>query len=258
MNNIKISIFASAIRPRLWKEFFESLESITEEYEVVFAGPLKVGNFTIPVKVDNFPKNFKYITTKNIKPAQCYEIARRHCQGETISWSADDCVYSPDCLGKAYRYWKSMQNEYVALSIQTIEDGYKYRMQQHSFIGFDESTPLMAPVNLMSRKVLDKLGGLDRRFICGQYENKICLDLYDAGGNIIIFDDGYVSIDHQKKHKDSHKFRIGYTKDREVLERIYGKRAELLHTGEALAHEPYSDKDILIRSQSNNIPTIWV
>jgi len=257
MSEIKVSIFASAVRPRLWPGFFKSLESTTESCEVVFAGPIDC-KIALSSRPASFQFKFTFIETANIKPAQCYEIARRACVGETISWSADDCEYSPDCFGKAYRYWKSLGNEKVALSIQTIEDGYKYNMGDHSFVGFNRATPLMAPVALLSRKVCEETGGFDRRFVAGQYENKCCLDLYEVGGSIIIFDEGYCSIDHQKKHLGEHKFRAGYTKDRQVLESIYGKRAELLHTGKSLKHEPYSSKDILTKSQSNNMPSLWV
>jgi hypothetical protein len=136
MKDIRISIFASAIRPRLWDNFMESLKTTTEEYEVIFSGPVDsntVSKFLIK------HNNLRFIQTGNIKPAQCYEVARQACRGETISWSADDCEYSPDCFGKAYRFWKSMNNEKVALSIQTVEDGYKYNMHNHSFVGFDNS-----------------------------------------------------------------------------------------------------------------------
>lgn len=255
-NEIKISLFASAIRTRLWKEFFKSLESTTEPYEVVFAGPVE---YKIALREYPLNGNFKFtfIETGNIKPAQCYEVARRSCIGETISWVADDCEFSEDCYGKAYRYWKALGNEKVALTIETIEDGYKYNMNDHSFVGFDRSTPLMAPLCLMSRKVLDDIGGLDRRFVAGQYENSCVMELYEAGGSVIIFDEGRCIIEHQKKHLGEHKFRAGYTKDRQVLESIWGKRGELLNTGKALKHEHFLSKDILTISQSNNNISIW-
>lgn len=254
MSSPKISVFASSIRPWNWEPFFKSIESTTEDYEVVFAGPIDLGLIGKHLLAYD---RLRFIKTENIKPAQGYEVARRACIGEVISWSADDCEYSPDCLGMAYRYWKSLGHEKVALSIQTIEDGHRFNMNHHSFVGFDPSTPLMAPVNLMSRKVLDDLGGLDRRFCAGQYENSIIMELYEVGGSVVIFDKGEVTIDHMKKHKNQHKFRAGYTLDRQVLESIWGKRGELLRTGKAKKHEPYSDKDILLRSQSNNMPSIW-
>lgn len=253
MSDIKVSIFASAIRPNIWQSLFDSLKSTTIKYEIIFGGPINIKR----IKNINFPKEFRYIQTGNIKPSQVYEATRRECTGETISWVADDCEFSEDCYGKAYKYWKSLNNEKIVLSIQTIEDGYAYNMKDHSYVGFDRSTPLMAPLCLMSRQFLEDLGGLDRRYVAGQYENSITCLTYHSGGNVLIYRDSEVYIDHQKKHKDDHKFRIGYQKDREVLESIWGKRGEYIHTDKALPHEPYDDKNLLIKSQSNNIPTIW-
>lgn len=250
MKDIKISVFASVIRPNLWEEFFKSLESTTEEYEVIFSGPCEC-----PKKI-KYPKNFTFIKTRNIKPAQCYEIARRACKGETISWTADDCEYSEDCLGKAYRFWKEIGKEKLALSIQTIEDGYKYDMNDHSFVGFDRTTPLMAPVVLMSRKLMETIGGFDFRFVCGQYENDAIMKLYRAGGNVLIFNEGFVTIDHEKKHKESHDFRKGDTMDRKVLEEIWGEKGEKLFS-KLVTNITYYNHNITKESQSNNNKSVW-
>ena len=270
--DIKISIFASTIRPRLWTSFFKSLESTTEEYEVVFAGPINnviIKDKTIGLVYTNksedhlekyFMKengNFTFIKTGNIKPAQCYEIARRACVGETISWSADDCEYSPDCFGKSYRYWKSLDNNKAALSIQTIEDGYRYDMKQHSYIGFNKNTPLMAPICLMSKNYMDGLGGFDKRFQCGQYENEAICRVHADGGGVLIFDEGECIIDHSK-HGKEHRFRIGYTQDRKVLENSWGKTGEAVHTGRLNKFEPYEDSDLLTKSQCLTLNSIWV
>lgn len=249
-----VSIFCSAIRSRIWEQCLHSLLSTSVEFEVIFGGPCTFEE-TNPF-IEKYPF-FKYIKTENIKPAQVYETCRRKCLGEVISWIADDVEFSEDCYGKAYRYWKALGNEKVALSIQTIEDGYKYNMNDHSFVGFDRSTPLMAPVVLMNRKVMDEVGGFDNRFVAGQYENDAIMQLYEIGGSVLIFKDVECYIDHEKKHKGEHNFRAGFTKDRQVLESIWGKRGELLHTGKSLKHEPYMDKDILVKSQSNNNPSIW-
>ena len=85
----KISLFASSIRPHLWGSFLKSLEGTTVECEIVFAGPLE-NKSDIQIL-----SSLKYIQTKNIKPAQCYEVARRHCTGELVCWIADDCEF-PD------------------------------------------------------------------------------------------------------------------------------------------------------------------
>ena len=257
--NPKVSIFASAIRARLWDSFFKSLESTSVPYEVCFAGPLRLVEVQEEFPRTSWPENFKYERTENIKPAQAYEVARRLCTGELMQWSADDVEYSEDCLGKAYKYWEALgANKLVALSIQSIEDDHKFDMNDHSFVGFDRSTPLMAPVALISREFVEESGGFDRRFVAGQYENNCIMQLYEAGGGVIIFREGHVVIDHLKKHGKDHLFRAGFTKDRQVLEKIWGKRGELLRTGKSLKHEPYSDKDILTHSQCLEDNSLWI
>ena len=83
-------------------------------------------------------------------------------------WIADDCEFPNDVIGKAYKYWKEQQNEKLILSIQTKESGYGlpegqlFDMNLHRFFGGRRTTPLMAPLGLMSRKYLDELGGIDQ------------------------------------------------------------------------------------------------
>lgn len=227
-SSIAVSLFSSAVRPKLWPALFKSLDGTSVEYEIVFAG-------NAPDAYE--PLNVTYIDTENIKPAQCYEIARRNCTGETVVWIADDCEFSGDVIGKAYKYWKGQNNEKLILSIQTKESGYGnpagslFNMDLHRFFGGDANSPLMAPLALMSRKFLDELGGLDRRYICGQYENDIVMRAYTQGAKVEIFggSDCYIDIDHLGKSiaigesTDQSSFRdrpfaTGYEHDRNILQ----------------------------------------
>ena len=70
---MQVSLFASAVRPKIWPEFFKSLEGTSVDYEVVFAGNTR-GIFRDSPSLLKYL--FKYIQTEDIKPAQCYEIAR--------------------------------------------------------------------------------------------------------------------------------------------------------------------------------------
>lgn len=232
----KVSLFASAVRPRLWPSLFKSLEGTLNGFdlEVVFSGPLKSG-----LDVPELPLGviFNFIKTENIKPAQCYEIARRNCTGEVVVWVADDCEFPNDVIGKAYAYWKSKNNEKLILSIQTKESGYKnpqgslFDMNIHRLFGGDINSPLMAPLGMMSRKFLDELGGIDRRYVCGQYENDIVMRAYSKGATVEVFGgpECYIDIDHLGKsiaigestNEDNFRdrpFAKGYEQDRKILE----------------------------------------
>ena len=248
--SIKVSLIASSVRPQFYKTFFDSLEGTTEEFEVIF-----VGN-----NPQFFPyKNLKYIETRNIKPSQCYEIARREAQGETVLWTADDCEHTPDIIGKAYRFWKEQNDEKLILSIQTLENGMFCNMLDHSFFGWHRNSPLMAPLGLMSREYLEKLGGLDRRYICGQYENDIVMRANADGGKVIVFGDkeNCILIDHYRKHGIVRPFAKGYNHDRSILEGSWVKdgRCSLIRND---SFEPFQDKDIIIKSQSFNLESMWV
>ena len=275
----KVSIIASSVRYQLYQDLCDSLEGTTVDYEIVFAGNKP------PVSV--YP-NLRYITTGDIKPAQCYEIARREAKGETILWAADDCEFPNDVIGRAYNYWKKQEDEKLILSIQTKESGYNlpdgalFDMEVHRLLPNDPSSPLMAPLALMSRQFLDDLGGFVRKYICGQYENLVVMMARERGGSVEVFGgaDCYIDLDHLGK-----SIRIGECKDQAgFLERPFATgyrndREALLHTccnfayqyppncGDIFflaestlrAHqilpkllddfEPYEDKDILTVSQ---------
>lgn len=280
----KVSLFASAVRPALWRALFNSLEGTSVEVEIVFAGNAKLmpeifeptSEFGINWKFEKW--NFKYIKTENIKPAQCYEIARRQCTGEVLVWIADDCEFPNDVIGKAYKYWKEQNNEKLILSIQTKESGYNlppgtlFDMKDHCFFGYARHTPLMAPLPLISRKFVDELSGIDRRYVCGQYDNDILLRAYNQGAMVEIFGgpDCFIDIDHVAKSLligesktpgdfGNRPFASGYSHDRKVLETSWTKNGNLERTfSQGDKHfkytrydefEPFEDNDLLTKSQ---------
>lgn len=287
---IKVSLFASAVRPKLWPVLFKSLERTSVEYEVVFAGNITdyvikppIGHKTLMIVPNNINKFF-HIKTENIKPAQCYEIARRNCTAEVVVWIADDCEFPNNVIGKAYDYWKSQNNEKLILSIQTKESGYGlpngqlFDMNMHRFFGYRTETPLMAPLGMMSRKFLNDLGGIDSRYTAGQYENDLVMRAIVEGAKVELFGnkDCYIDIDHlgkslligeSKNEADflNRPFAQGYNKDREILEASWtnghGKMLmEMITPGNKVykrndKFEPFEDTDILIKSQSNK--GIW-
>lgn len=272
---INVSLFASAIRYKLWPDFLGSLYGTSVNYEVVFSGN---ASYSPP---DNGV--FKYIKTGNIKPAQCYEIARRACTGECIVWVADDCAFKGNIIGEAYKYWKAKNNPKLILSLQTEESGEWQDMTSHTLLG--PGSPIMAPIALMSREFLNELGGLDCRYICGQYENDLIMRAYQAGAVVEVFGDRskYVEIDHKnksilcgeiasKEEFDGRPFATGYGIDRWVLESSWTKMDEVrlfiaigkykdkyipaleyMNILEKRADEfrPYVNDEILTKSQSN-------
>ena len=76
----------------------------------------------------------------------------------------------------------------------------------------------MAPIGVMSKEYLDYLGGFDKRYICGQYENNCAKMVYENGGKVYLYEDVCVNIEHANKHGKDNNFWSGYNEDREQLE----------------------------------------
>jgi hypothetical protein len=258
-----ISLIASSVRPHLWPEFFKSLESTRCWYEVVFAGNL-----------ENPPKyeGLRYIQTGNIKPAQCYEVARRKASGEFVMWVADDAEFSPGLLDGIV---DAMRLDKLLLSVKTVEDGKECPLDNHRFFDRDQNTPLMAPLGVINRQYLEHLGGFDRRYVAGQYENDVAMRVYADRGVVQKYEKGTVFIEHQKKHGNSTKFWTGYNHDRKILEDTWVKQGYVeaqrpltVFKGTKWEHffpienrevsktpllpfEPYEDRPLLEKSQSH-------
>lgn len=215
----KISFFASAIRPHLWTDLLNSLRGGKYQHEVIFAG--HVDQELVKEMFLDYPE-FKYITTSEIKPAQCYEIARRSCTGELICWIADDCTFSEGFVNKVYDHFFELPSPKIPggniISCKTNENNMNETMQNHRFFGCNQNTPLMAPIGIMPRARLEKLGGIDKRYICGQYENEIVMRNIADGGQVYLYEDVCVNIEHANKHGKNNNFWSGYNEDREQLE----------------------------------------
>lgn len=217
-----ISVFASSIRPNLWKDFFQTIEKNRIPFEVIFSGPLPeevVQNYR-PRWEPGSGHVFHYVHTGNIKPAQAYQIAQMNCQGQLVHWTADDAEYSPNLLDRIWEYWLQQGNPKTILSCQTIEDGNLVVLEHHRLFGRAFHTPQMAPLGFMDARFWEEIGGIDRRYISGQWDNDIVLRAMNEGGKVELFTDyGEISLHHGNKHGgNSGTFRTAYKHDRTILE----------------------------------------
>ena len=236
--SIKISICASAARPKDWMETYNSLTKNEIEWELIYVGPNKP-DFDLP-------SNFTYIYS-NTKPAQCYEIAFRQAKGELLTWTADDAIYPPNAMDDVYKFFKSFNNQKLVVAFRTVEDG-KDITEGHRLRGRDPGAPRMAPFGVMNTEYFHKLGGYDRRFICGQSENDVVMRVYEDGGRLEIAPVP-VLVHHQKSHSDT-VFRSGYfSDDRKVLEEAWIKD-RIIQSKRLIKFEPFSDENIISETQS--------
>jgi hypothetical protein len=240
MNDIKISLCASALRPAQWKDTYNSLKENNIEWELIYAGPNP--------PIFELPKNFIYIQT-NVKPAQCYQISFNAAKGELISWTADDALYPPQALDNVYKFFKSFNNKKLVVAFRTIEDG-RDITEWHRLRGKDPNAPRMAPFGIMNREFFNELGGYDRRFMCGQSENDVVMRAFEAGGNIEI-SKVPVIVNHQKAHDSSGTvFRSGYfNHDRSILENSWIRNG-IIQKKRLDTVERFVNEDILTKTQS--------
>lgn len=234
----KISVFASSIRPHLWKFFFNSIKENDLPFEVVFAGNLPddlVRAFA--PKANEFKPNqfFHYIPLGNIKPAQAYEIACRNCEGELVHWTADDAEYSPHLLDEVLKFWGQLDDPTAIISCQTIEDGNFVILEHHRLFGAAFNTPQMAPLGFMSREFYNELKGIDQRFLSGQWDNDLLMRAYNSGAKVHLFmDRGEVSLHHSNKHQgNTGTFRSAYPHDRKILEGAWAPEGRNQNIGSA-------------------------
>uniref|UniRef100_A0A6M3IIT4 Glycosyltransferase n=1 Tax=viral metagenome TaxID=1070528 RepID=A0A6M3IIT4_9ZZZZ len=235
-----ISICASALRPAQWKATYDSLTQNSIEWELIYTGPNEP-NFELP-------KNFIFIKSL-VKPSQCYQISFNQAKGELLCWTADDCLYPPNALDNIYKFYKSFNDNKIVVAFRTIEDS-RDITEVHRFIGRNPNAPRMAPFGVVNTEMFRKLGGYDRRFICGQSENDVVMRFLEIGGRVEI-SSVPIYVEHQKAHHASGtKFRSSWFKeDRKVLEDAWMENGQIL-TKRKYPVESFSEVDITSITQS--------
>lgn len=220
----KISIILSAIRTKLWKDFCKSLLSNKITYEIIFVG----NKSPFPEYYEDFKKlgdkNKIYHIYSNKMPAECYQIGFEFATGELINWTSDDVEYSEGALDIAYEDYKKLNNDKIVIAFNCIENGSPTSLGHHIM---DQYSPQMAPIGMVNRELLLKLGGYDKNFICGQAENDLVMRIYEISGSLYL-SSALVYIEHNKKHEGKSIFRTEdgfpyHKQDRTFLESCWVK-----------------------------------
>ena len=180
-----ISLCASAIRIKDWQLFYKSIQMNNCKVEVIFVGDV--------IPDYDLPDNFKF-TYSPVKPAQCWEAALRMAKGRYISLTADDAEYTPSSLDKMVQFMDSRFNNKIVGSFQTIENGHLIT-SDHKYKG-----KLMAPFFVFKKQYYEYIGGADKRFIGGMFENDIIMRVHADGGSVEVCNDAFVKVDHLLKH----------------------------------------------------------
>lgn len=190
MSNPVISLCASAVRVKDWKAFYRSTVNNSIPYEVVFVGDVQP-DFDLP-------RNFHWHYSK-AKPTQCWEAAIRLSRGKYISITADDAEYADGSLDSAVRFMDTRFNHRTVGAFQTIENG-TLITDSHFY-----KEKRMAPFFIFNRGYYTYLGGADKRFIGGMWENDVIMRVWEDGGSVEKVDNAFVSVDHLRKHNATSK-----------------------------------------------------
>ena len=161
------------------------------------------------------------------------------------------------------------KNNKIILTQKTIENGIDVS-EEHHFFRHCKNTPQVCPMAFMNKKWFFELGGIDRNFCSGQYENDLCLRSFQDGGRIINVPESKVYLNHDEVHgglinKIKYKFgknsfRSGYHNDRRYLEECWVKNGYGTYDEKTLKHgevsktrllpvHPYDYKNILTVAQ---------
>lgn len=209
-----VSIVASAVRVKEWGKFLTSLESNRCKYEVIFVGSVP------PYITEGNNPHLKWIESKAC-PAECYSIGFKMAKGRLIHWTADDCIYSKCCLDEIWTRWLDEKKEKIILEPLLFENYGKGWHENSGTQKFNSQwfSPLMAPFGFMSREWFNKLGGIDRNFTHGQYENDLVLRAMEDGGKVKIVHEAEVWVDHFGVHGgvEGSDFSKGYIEGRKFL-----------------------------------------
>jgi len=231
MNNPIFSVIASAHRVKDWMTFYNSIRT-NLSFEVIFVGEKKP-DFPLP-------ENFTYIYSE-VKPTQCAEIALRRSRGTLITWSADDAEYEAFALDKAYDLYKKEDNYKCMIGFRIIEQDLDGRLYDKTDIHFCVGLKA-APFGIVSKQLIDEVGGFDINFIAGQCENDLVLRGYEIGGYMKTVDAKLFNM--ETKHEGERRFEPSRAYEQQLLKDLWTKDGK--YTGKrAKPLEPFNSIGIL-------------
>ena len=177
----KISILVSSKNKFLINQIIDNFKFNKVEHEILIVGPFKNYNH----------KNIRIIESFT-KPAQCYEIAINQSKSNKLMLWADDMnfIKKKGSLDKYFNFYKKQKNKLTSLilsnEINSDINSYKF----HHEI---PSSPFVPISPILDKKMIIKLGSIDKRFIATLFDVDLYLriltnDYKVAFSNIKIFE----------------------------------------------------------------------
>jgi hypothetical protein len=174
-----LSLFGSGIRTNQWEALYNSYTKSSVPFELIIVGD-KIPQFSLP---DNF--HFIY---SSVKPAQCSEIAARYTCGDLIMNIADDLLFSDNALNAMCDLYDKNYSQNLIVSNRLKRGDKIYGDEMHKFLSTVDGSPLIPLSSMMSKKLWNDLGGIDRRFTALFWDLDIAMRALEIGGEILFSD----------------------------------------------------------------------
>lgn len=181
-NKPVVSLFGSGIRAEKWDRLCDSLKSNEIDYEIIIAGSVQ--------PICRLPGNFHFIYTK-VKPSQCAEIAVRYSTGDFVLNIADDEIFSEGFIDNMVYEYENKCTESDMISCKFQRHGLAYDEQNYKYWPHVENSPKMPLNSMMLKKLWDKIGGIDRRFVALFWDLDVALRVLENGGKIIFSENAW-------------------------------------------------------------------
>lgn len=180
---MKLSVIVPSIRPGNLKRLYESIgQAFSGEYEMVVVSPYK-----LPRSMEGV-KNLKFIEDWGT-PIRAQQRGLLACEGEYVSWAADDGFFYPGTIDIAMKtladkdYKTLVVGKYYEHSENPEMNRISYyyiNTHQGSRSRFIANDCLMIMVGIVSKRLLFEIGGWDCTFeVCPMAYNDLSVRLYN-------------------------------------------------------------------------------
>ena len=174
-----VSIYVPSIRPENWLRQHASIKnSNNTTFELIYIAPV------LP-PAGNLPPEIHYIHS-TVKPAQCAQIGWQACEGEFCIFAQDDLVFGPGTIDILVTKWRALNealnNDLVVVSCMPYLNNVPLETFRYRFWDGDRGSPMTPIGGLYKKSTMDKLGGIDRNFICTAWDIDLAMRLFEMGG----------------------------------------------------------------------------
>jgi hypothetical protein len=248
-----ITLYGPSVRPANWKPFYEGVSKTDLSFEIVFVGPL-----TVTPQDYGLPSNFRYIKTADVKIIQCWQIGASNATAETIILCADDELFSPYGIDKAYQQYLQA-NDYKAIVglVPRYGGGDLRNSLRFPQQGGDRVIDLPPGFSVMSKKFFFELGGYDSKFIAGQAELDLFLRAYHAGAKFSYCEGA--TVDEDVPWGGIQHYATNWNpEDREMLERMWLENNSVRTSPSSPTTVFVMDDTLYKVSQGAKPPNKWV